>query len=329
MEIRFLTAEDLRKALPMSLAIEAMKQAFMQFSSGDARVPLRTRIDVPTHHGVTFFMPALLESSMDMAVKIVSVFPENVRENLPTIHAAVVVLNPRTGAPIALIEGASLTAIRTGAASGAATDLLAREDARHLAIFGSGTQARTQVQAVCAVRDINRIWIYSLDQAGAKLFRDEIKQAHSKLQVVEIAPTPEIAIRDAHIICTATTSETPVFPGNLIQEGTHINAIGSFSPQMQELDAALLQRAMIVLDSQEAVLAESGDLIIPIRAGQLTPDAIYAELGEIVQGAKPGRTASDQITLFKSVGLAVQDVVSASAALRGAQQADLGILIDL
>ncbi len=329
MKVRILTADDVRTALPMSLAIDAMKLAFEQFSAGKAEVPLRTRLEIPELEGFTLFMPALLQESMDMAVKIVSVFPKNVDISTPTIHALVVDIDPRSGAPRGVLEGASLTAIRTGAASGAATDLLARQDAHKLALFGSGVQARTQLEAVCAVRDIAQVKLFSLDLPGAKRFCEDVAGSGTFTGSIEIADSPQEAIEDVDIICTATTSSTPVFPGEIVKPGTHVNAIGSFTPTMQELDADLLQRATIVVDSRSAVLAESGDLIIPIEAGRLSADDIHAELGEIIHGDRPGRDSDDQITVFKSVGLAVQDAIAAAAAMQGAREKGLGQIVDL
>ncbi|MCH8340581.1 MAG: ornithine cyclodeaminase family protein, partial [Chloroflexi bacterium] len=174
MQIRILTSEDVRLALPMRETIETMKEAYRQFSAGMASVPLRTRIELANREAVALIMPALLNTTGELAVKIVSVFPQNVERDLPTIHAVVVAIDPDTGRPLALIEGGSLTAIRTGAASGAATDLLARADCSRVAIFGSGVQARTQLEAVCAVRDIEEVRVYSIDKEGAQTFAEEM-----------------------------------------------------------------------------------------------------------------------------------------------------------
>ena len=329
MEIRVLNAQEVRQALPMATAIEAMKEAYSQLSSGQACVPLRSRIDVTQHDGITLFMPALLHSSNDMAVKIVSVFPHNLDKGLPTINAIVIALDSETGQPIAVMEGASLTAIRTGAASGAATDLLALPEANSLAIFGSGAQARTQLEAVCTVRKIERVWVYSLDEPGAEVFVDEMAGHGPIPNDLKLVASPSEAIAEADVICTATTSSTPVFNGAELKPGTHINAIGSFTPDMQEVDIETILRSMVVVDSREAVLAEAGDLIIPIDKGVITAEWIHAELGEIINGAKSNRLDPNQITLFKSVGVAVQDAIAASRALKGAEVASLGQAIQI
>ncbi|NIS81897.1 MAG: ornithine cyclodeaminase family protein [Anaerolineales bacterium] len=329
MDIRVLNAHEIRQALPMTAAVEAMKEAFAQYSTDQASVPLRSRIEVPQHEGVTLFMPAYLHTSQDMAVKIVSVFPRNMEKDFATIYAVVVALDAETGRPIALMEGASLTAIRTGAASGAATDLLARPESKTVAVFGSGAQARTQLEAVCTVREIEKVWVYSLDETGIQIFVEDLTGMGPIPTDIEVVANPAQAVSGADIICTATTSSTPVFDANDLKSGTHINAIGAFTPEMQEVDSETVRRSLLVVDSREACLAEAGDIIIPVRTGQIAESHIHAELGEIVAGTKPGRSDPDQITLFKSVGIAVQDAVAASRALMGAKSDEIGQIIAL
>jgi alanine dehydrogenase len=329
MEIRVLTADDVRQALPMKVAVEAMKEAFAQFSKGEARLPLRSRIEVPEQDGITLFMPAMLDASQDMAIKIVSVFPRNPEKDLPTIHAVVIALDTQFGRPSAVMEGASLTAIRTGAASGAATDLMARPDSKTAAIFGSGVQARTQLEAVCTVRDIKEVFVFSLDEEGLPVFVDDMRGAGPIPENIHIPKDPQEAVAGADVICTATTSYSPVFDHKDVKPGTHINAVGSFTPEMQEINSDTVRAARIVVDSREAALVEAGDLIIPLEEGYIDRQDMDTELGEIVLGDKPGRTDDEQITLFKSVGIAVQDVIAASHALKGAQKAGIGQILEL
>lgn len=329
MQIRFLAAEDVRLALPMRETIEAMKIAFGQLSAGNATLPLRGRVDVADRNGVTLFMPALLSETDEFALKVVSVFPENLRRGLPTIHALVIALDPETGKPIAVIEGGALTAIRTGAGSGAATDLLANPDAERVAIFGAGVQARTQLEAVCAVRKIESVSIFSLEPDRSQVFLAEAASQSWTPSSIEVADSASNAIAKADVICTATTSKWPVFDGSKLQPGAHVNAIGSFTPTMQEVDSAMVERSLVVVDSLEAALAETGDLIIPIREGRISKDHVHAELGEIVNGTRPGRTDPDQITFYKSVGVAVQDAAAAGLALRNAEKLGLGQVIEL
>ena len=306
----------------MHQAIEAMKGAFAQLSTGQADVPLRAVLDVPRHNGVTLFMPGYLAADDQMAVKVVSVFNDNPARGLPLIHALVVVVDATTGAPTAVMDGTYLTALRTGAASGAATDLLARQDAHTAAIFGAGVQGRTQLEAVCAVRPIQETWIYDLSPERAAAYAAEMSQRLSL--PVRVAATPTEAVRQTDVICTATTSSSPVFQDRDVQPGTHINAVGAYTPQMQEIPPETVLRAKVVIDHHESSMAEAGDLLIPLGQGLMTKDHIYAELGEIAAGTKPGRTSPEEVTLFKSVGVAVQDVASASAVLAEAQRLGLG-----
>ena len=313
----------------MREAVAAMKVGFGQLSAGRATLPLRSRIELPEAAGVILIMPALLPETGDFALKIVSVFGENRARGLPTIHALVIALDPATGAPVGLLEGATLTALRTGAGSGAATDLLARSESRTLAIFGSGVQARTQFEAVCAVRQVEAAWVYSRFRAHAEAFATDLRREPWAPPSISVADTPAAAVREADIICTATTSSTPVFDGHDLRPGTHINAVGGYTAAMQEVDGTIVARALVVVDSREAALAEAGDLIIPIRDGRISAEHIYAELGELVNGTQVGRTDPDQITLFKSVGVAVQDAIAAGRALARAEQLGLGQIIEL
>jgi alanine dehydrogenase len=325
--IRILSAADVRQALPMSHAVEAIQKAFAQLSTRQADVPLRVSLQIPRHNGVTLFMPGYLAGDDRMAVKIVSVFNDNPAKGLPLIHALVVVVDPETGAPAAVMDGTYLTALRTGAASGAATSLLARQDSRMAAIFGAGAQARTQLEAVQSVRPIEEAWVYDLDRDQAEGYATEMSR---KLSLdVHVASSPSEALRHADVICTATTSKTPVFNDAELKPGTHINAVGAYTPEMQEIPAETVQRSKLVIDHHQASMAEAGDLLIPLNRGLISEDDIYAELGEIAAGLKPGRESPEEITLFKSVGVAVQDVAAANAVLQAAKEMNLGLAVDL
>lgn len=329
MKLLLLSAEDVRRALPMRAAIEGMKRAFAQLSSGQTQTPQRTQLPVPQHDGVSIFMPAYLAESEALTVKIVSVFPGNVAKGMPSIHGVVLALDPQTGKVQALLEGGSLTAIRTGAGSGAATDLLARDDATTAAIIGSGVQARTQLEAVCTVRAIKEVRVFSLDEQHARSFAAAMTGQGPIPDNIMVAGSADEAVRGADIVCTATSSMTPVFSGAALSPGCHVNAVGSFRTDMQEVDVETVRKALVVVDSREAAREEAGDLMIPIAQGLFGFDHIHAELGEIVAGARPGRTSADQITYFKSVGVAAQDAVAAAIALRRAQELGLGVELAL
>jgi alanine dehydrogenase len=330
MKLRILSGADVRRAVTMAEAIEAVRQAYIQLSTGQAVVPLRTPVEVERRDGVTLFMPAYLAGSDAMAAKIVSVFPENTKRGLPLIHAVVIVVDAETGRPVALMDGTYLTALRTGAASGVATDLLARPDARIAAIFGAGAQARTQLEAVCTVRPIEWVWVYDTSREAAAAYAEEMRGRGEPIPAdISVAHSPAQAVRDADVICTATTSSTPVFSDADLRPGVHVNGIGAYTPEMQEIPAETVAQARIVVDSRSASLAEAGDLIIPLRSGLITDDSVYAEIGEVAAGRLSGRQSAEEVTFFKSVGVAVQDVAVADLILRRAEALGLGIEVDL
>lgn len=320
MAIRILSAADVRAALPMSKAIAAMRRAYSQLSAGKAIAPLRQHIT--SDKGVTLIMPAYLPENSEFGIKVVSVYDENPDINLPRITATVLVLDPETGLPRAFMDGTSITAIRTGAGGGVAADLLARHNAKKVGLFGAGVQARAQLQAVMNVRDITCVNLISRTQSSAQQLASEIATWDDAPEV-NLTSTPQEVVMDADIVICATTSASPLFDGNDLKAGTHITAVGTFVPEKREVDTTTISRAnRIVVDSREACSEEAGELIIPNTEAD-------AEIGEIVNGDKPGRQADDEITFFKSVGVAVQDAVAAAAILKEAEKKDLGILVEM
>ena len=323
-----LTADEVRKALPMKDAIEAMKRAYAALSDGKADVPLRTHLNIPPQDAVSLIMPAYVqtEGGDALAVKVVSLFPKNPerQRKLALIQAAVLVLDAETGRPIALLEGSSLTAIRTGAGSGAAIDLLSRPDSKVIAVFGAGVQGRTQMEAACSVRKIERAWVFDTSDKRAEGFVREMAGVGPIPRDLRVAKNTQEALSEADIVCTATTANTPIFSDTDVKPGTHISSIGSYTPEMQEVPAEMVARALVVVDSRTAVLAETGDLLKPMQAGLFGEEHISAELGEIVLGRKPGRSSPEQITFYKSVGVAVQDALAAQLALQNARTQRLG-----
>jgi ornithine cyclodeaminase/alanine dehydrogenase-like protein (mu-crystallin family) len=326
----FLTAEDVRKALPMQEAVEAMKRAYAALSDGRAEVPLRSRLSISSHEALTLLMPAFVQSPEGeaLAVKVVSLFPQNPPRGLAYIQSAVLVLDPKSGRALALLEGSALTAIRTGAAGGAAIDVLARKESKIVAIFGAGVQGHTQLEAACCVRKIETAWVYDSDAARAAALAAELSGKFPFPDDLRVAANPRQATATADIVCTATTSLTPVFSDGDLKPGVHITAVGSYTPDMQEIPAETVKRARVVVDSRSAALAESGDLLQPLRAGLFGEDHIHAELGEIILGKKTGRGSAEEITYFKSVGIAVQDAMAAQLALENAGKMNLGQVVD-
>lgn len=325
-----LTADDIRALVPMRDAIALMKEAFRELSGGMAVAPLRTPIEVAPEQAVALFMPAAVPSVGGLGLKVVSVFPNNPTRGLPTIHALVCLIDPATGAPLAIMDGTYLTTLRTGAVSGAATDFMARQDARVLALFGAGAQAGTQAEAICAVRAIEEIRVVARsDEKGAAFINRLRVHAPEVAGRVRIVLDSANALRDADVVCMATPATAALFADDALAPGTHINAVGAYTPTMQEVPPETVARSRIVVDQREAAWAEAGDLVIARDRGLIAEEDIYAELGELVSGAKSGRQSPTEITFFKSVGNAVQDIAVGRCAVDRAASRGLGQTINL
>ena len=320
MKLRILSGDDVRRALPMEQAIAAMGDAFTQISSGAARVPTRMNMNMKSKKGEMLLMPVHLPGLKSTGTKIVNVYHENPSRNLPLIHGLVLVFDDQTGEPRALLDGEVLTALRTGAASGLATGFLAAENAETAALFGAGIQAGYQLEALRQVRPIRRVLVFDPGVAKARAFARDWKQ-RAGLQV-EINPKPE-ALLKAEIVCTATTSRDPVFEPRFLGPGTHINAIGAYRPDLCEIPPETVSRARVVVDQRSACWAEAGDLIQPLEAGIICKNHVLAELGELVAGKKVRQNVK-QVTLFKSVGNAAQDLAAAARVLDAAVTMGLG-----
>ena len=326
MEIRILSSDDVRKALPMKEAISGMKRAFSSLSSGNAEMPLRSRVPVTDQDGVLLTMSAALPEDGELAVKLVTVFGKNPKRGLPLIHAAVIALDINNGRIKSLMDGEVLTTVRTGAGVGAATDMLAREDSSTVGIIGSSKLAQSQIEAVCTVRSIKKVRIFSPNTEHAHQCADIMSGKGPVPDDIRAVQSSRKAVKNADIVCTATTSTKPVIAFKNLKKGVHINAVGAFKPEMQEIDAETIMNSLVVADSRESVLAEAGDLVIPINQGLIKEDHVHAEIGELNNGKKTGRTSDEQITLFKSCGVAVQDAVSASIVIKNSESQNLGIL---
>jgi ornithine cyclodeaminase/alanine dehydrogenase-like protein (mu-crystallin family) len=312
MSMRYVTDEEIKRSLAMPDAIRAVKKAFIELSSGRAVVPPRTRLEIPGFRTTALVMSAYLPQSKRLGLKLISLCEDNPAKGLPVAQAIAIIMDAESGTPLAVMEAAYLTAVRTGAASGAATDVLARRDARVAAIFGAGVQGRTQLQAISAVRPIRKAFIFDINPSAAANYAMEMGK---KLSLdVEPAASPQ-ALREADIISTATTSIMPIFLDRDLKPGVHINAIGSYKPHIREIPGETVMRAKVYVDQRQACLEEAGDLIIPLREGLIDEGHIRAEIGEVLAGLKPGRISGDDITLFKSVGNAAQDLAIACLVL--------------
>ena len=298
----------------MEETVDAVEEAFREYAEGRVVMPPRSTIMVPRYSGSISFMPSYLTGLDAQATKIISIYPGNREKGLPTTAAWLVVNDPATGAVKAFMEATYLTAMRTGAITGVAAKYLAPEDASTVAIFGAGAQGRTQTWAACTVRDIERVYVYDVYPDARRRFAEEM----SARLGVEVTPasTGEEACRDADIVLTATTSSIPVISRRWLKDRVHVSAIGAFYPDWRELDTATVAESKLVIDDREGIMLEAGDVLIPIKEGAITEDHIYAELKELVSGKKKGRTPEDGITVFKSVGIAIQDSSVANLVLR-------------
>jgi ornithine cyclodeaminase/alanine dehydrogenase len=320
-------SEDVKSVLTMADATSAVEEGFKQYSSGRVQMPVRITLHIHEKKGWVGVMSAYMPVMGALATKVVTSFPENIRHGHPTITAIIVYNDPETGIPLAIMEAEYITSMRTGAAGAVAVKHLAIKDARTLGIIGTGAQAKAQVEAACRVRDIREVKAYDLIPNRTRNFAMEM----SKKLGIDVIPVEnaKAAVTDADIVVTATSSKTPVFRGEWVKEGVHINGIGSHAPEARELDDETVRKAKIVVDSKEAALREAGDLMLPLAQGIISESSIYAELGEIILGVKKGRESEDEVTLFKSVGLAVQDVSIAKLVFDKAKEKRLGKEVSL
>jgi alanine dehydrogenase len=328
-KVLLLSRQDVQSVLTMHDSIEVMKSAFSELAEGTANLPQRTAISVDQHKGVSLYMPAFLPQTGALAVKVVTVYKENPqRHNVPTTLGKVLLQNIETGDVISIMDGGYLTAMRTGAVSGCAMQCLSREVVKTVGLLGAGVQARTQLMAACTARpSIDFCKVYDVNREGAMdLAKEMVEYVNVKFKICKSA---EEAVRNSEIILCATSTTDPLFDDAWIDDGTHISGIGSHTPVTREVGTETVIRAKVVCDRISACLAEAGDLIIPIKEGRLKESDIYGELGEIVSGRKPGREDDDEVTFFKSVGLAIQDAAAAKLVYEKAKEKSIGTEVDI
>ncbi len=322
-----LNQNEVMRVLDMAQCIDAVEKAFVELASGTAVLP--PRINLFTEEGLGLYMPAYLKGMGALACKVVASYINNpAKHSLPTILGKILLQEPETGDVICIMDGGYLTAVRTGAASGVATRYLAREDrGQKVGVFGAGVQARTQLQAITIARSIAGAYEYDVSYESVSRFIREITE---KLQLEIIrAASPDQILAEANIICTASSSPAPLFDGSKVREGTHINGVGSHTPNARELDTDIIQRLKVIADSYDACLNEAGDIMSPIQEGAIDKSHLYAELGEVITGKKPGSANAREITLFKSNGLAIQDVAAAKLVYDKAVQVCVGTSVEL
>lgn len=324
----FLKKEDIIKSFSMREAINADKEALSLYSAGKATVPLRANIDVPKSNGQSLYMPAYVDGAEGaLGVKIVSVYPENIKKDLPSVPATMIVLDSETGMVSACLDGTYLTQLRTGAVQGAATELLAREDAKIGALIGTGGQAQSQLEAMLTVRQLEEVRIFDIDFGRASQFAEEMMQKFST--TMRPTKTSQECVEGADIITSVTTSKSPTFSAEWVKRGAHINGVGAYTPEMCEIPREIIRDAdVVIFDTMDGVLEEAGDFISPLQDGFIQRDSYQGELGQLINGELIGRTNEDQITIFKTVGSAVLDVVVAAKIVKKAEESNLGRMID-
>lgn len=308
----YITGEEIRRLVTMKDIIEAVKEAFALTEKGLIVTPLRTAIDAGS--GSLLFMPAYSPALGLACLKNVNVFPGNADRGLATTAAEILLIDGETGYLKAMLDGTAVTRLRTGAASGAAFDVLAKKHCEKGALIGTGGQAETQLDAMLAARALKEVSVFSRDpeKRGAFLARMREKYAFSDVKLTA-AESADACVDGADLIITATTSPVPVFDGRLVKKGATVSCVGTYQPEKHEIDAALVTRAdRIYCDSKEAVLSECGDLLLPIRDGLITPDDICGGLGEVINGTLKGRENDEEILLFESVGIAAQDLTASA-----------------
>ena len=316
---------DLERLLTPAATIAAMKQAFSQYARGLCRVP--PRVVLPTDaDGLFLVMPSSLGTSA-LGAKLLSVYATNRERGLPTIFSTYVLADPGTGQPLALLEGGFLTGMRTGVTSALAATYLARPESKVIACFGAGVQAAFQLRCLASVLGIERVLLVGRSRERAEHFAEAMAK---ELRVpVTLTATPREAVSQADLVTCATTSPTPVFAGKDLTPGAHVDAVGAFRPETREVDTATVARARLVVDSYAGAWEEAGDLLIPLEEGAISRSAVTAELAELVTGARPGRKSREEITLFKSVGFALEDAAAARLAYDLARAAGVGVEVDL
>ncbi|WP_419727333.1 ornithine cyclodeaminase family protein [Terrisporobacter petrolearius] len=321
-----LSRKDIRKVFTMKDAIETNKECFKLFSEGKSEVPLRTTIQAPNHNGVFLFMPSYVEELDAAGLKVVNIFPENVKENLPTAPAQVLLIDGKTGIVTAILDGTYVTQLRTGASSGAAFDLFAIKNAKIGALIGTGGQAATQLEAMMVARELDEVRIFDLDEKRRQAFVNEMQEELKcyNTKIVE-ATSSDNAIENADIIVTVTPSTKPVFDATKVKKGATVSCVGAYQHHMQEMDPAILPRASkIYFDSEEAVLSEAGDILIPLEQGIITKDDFTGDIGDVLLGKVVGRENDEEIIVYENVGIGVLDLMTARAIYLKAVEAEVG-----
>jgi alanine dehydrogenase len=322
-----LSEKEVQSLIDIDELIEALKHAHIQYSTGNAVMPVRLVVPLPQIQGRITSMPGYLSEDKALGMKVVTYFQNNPRQNLPAILATIMIFSTETGRMIAAMDGSYITAIRTAAASALATKALASPQTPVLGIVGAGVQARAHIRALCRVRKLNKIKIYSPSGTSALAIKSDLEPEVGVH--IEVAGSAEEAVRDADLVVTVTTAKEPILKPDWLAPGAHINAVGSHRPDLREIDGATLAASKVVVDSREAIMAECGDVLLAIKENSITEKNIHGEIGEVLAGRKPGRASAGEITLYKSVGIAIQDVATANLVYHKALERKVGTNVEV
>ncbi len=322
-----LSEREVQRLLDIEELIQALEQAHVQYSTGRAVMPVRLVVPLPEIKGRVTCMPGYLSDDKALGMKVVTYFQDNPKRGLPVILATITLYSAETGKLVAAMDGTYITAIRTACASAVATKILANPETPVLGILGAGVQARAHIRALCKVRQIRKINVYSLSGKSAQELKAEL-EPEVKVEIEPVGSHKE-AVEESDLLVTVTTAKEPILRAEWLKPGVHINAVGSHRPGLREIDAATLKRAKVVVDSREAIMAECGDILLAIKEGAITENHIHAEIGEILAGKKVARTSDHEITLYKSVGIAIQDVAAAQLVYQRALDQRAGVIVEM
>lgn len=311
--IKILSSTDVKELVSMEEAINVVEEAYKDLAVGQVKMPLRTITDLGEENLTLFYKPSFMPTLDIVGIKLLSQYKQTANTGHPTIQGVVILIDAQTNMISAIVDGTYLTALRTGAATGVATRQMARKDASVLALFGAGAQGYTQFEAVCAVRNIKKVYVFDLNSESVQRFID-FHKFRTDMEFC-VGDSTDV-LKNVDIICTVTNSKSPLFKSEVLKKGVHINAIGSYNPEMRELPDNLLAFASLVVDHKDSCFSESGDIIIPLSAGILNMSHYKGEIGDVLTGKLKGRESEDEITVFKSVGVAVQDLATAYYAYR-------------
>jgi ornithine cyclodeaminase/alanine dehydrogenase len=320
-----LSRSDVMEVLDMGETLDILEAAFADLSNGKAVMPQRTLISTAEYNGLALFMPAYLKGMGAFGAKVVTVYKDNpLHYQMATVLGTIILLDEKTGAPLAIMDGGYLTAMRTGGVAGLASRIFARQEANIHALFGTGGMAKAHAWAVSKARDIKKLILYSVDPVEKRTaFAESLREIISG--EITLTEDAESAVREADIVTLITSAKDPVIKGEWVRPGTHINGVGSHAPGMRELDTLTIQKSKVICDLVEACKAEAGDFIIPVEAGEYAWEAVHGSLGDVIAGKIPGRETDEEITLFKSVGLAIQDISAAFYVYKKALEMGVGL----